>query len=55
LGSAASRSPRGDPKIVFFVALILFLIGLLFGAVRGADPYNLAGAARGRQIKEAPV
>jgi uncharacterized membrane protein YtjA (UPF0391 family) len=25
-------------KIVFFVALILFLIGLLFGAVRGAGP-----------------
>jgi uncharacterized membrane protein YtjA (UPF0391 family) len=25
-------------KIVFFVALLLFLIGLLFGAVRGAGP-----------------
>jgi uncharacterized membrane protein YtjA (UPF0391 family) len=25
-------------KIVFFVALILFLIGLLFGAVRGSGP-----------------
>jgi uncharacterized membrane protein YtjA (UPF0391 family) len=25
-------------KIVFFVALVLFLIGLLFGAARGSGP-----------------
>jgi uncharacterized membrane protein YtjA (UPF0391 family) len=28
----------GIAKIVFFVVLLLFLIGLLFGAVRGAGP-----------------
>ena len=53
-GGIASAA-AGIAKIIFFVALILFLIGLLFGAVRGAGPRCLNLALLATTNKEAPV